>query len=161
MPTGIAKDWTLEELQTIWNFDSSQSDKTVRQVAAEMGISRQSWYSLVNRIKNVGSPEAMYEIMQDSKTRRNNQGRHVKQSSTLAEQLRQKYAIRVSASGRDSTQSQYTVTIPPGLAGPFIEEFGREFRWVAVDEGLLIKPLPRISDKLPAWLNGASSDESP
>ena len=157
MPKGHPKDWTLEELQTIWTFDGSDG-RTVEEASVALGITRASWYSLKSRLRKQGGPEQLHAKMQKDKLRRYNramdpEGRGPRtQPETLEDALRRTYVIRINRTGRDMEQIQYTVTIPPLLAVPFIAEHGRYFQWEPMENGILLKSLPEDVNGLPAWL---------
>ena len=164
MATGVPKDWTLDELKAVWEFDGSDGI-TYSEFAESLGVQRSTVYGIRARLQNHGGPEALYEVMQIAKTRRYNRASdgHLRQGArrveTLGEALSRVYQIRVGRNGRDGTFPQHTVTIPPRLAVPFVQRYGREVRYEATEEGILIRPLPRAPNDLPEWLSDEATQE--
>lgn len=71
------------------------------------------------------------------------------------------YLIRKTLGAGHGNHVQFSVTIPPRLAEPFIAEYGHEFRWEPQKDGLLMKPIScDESTVLPPWLesNGAETE---
>lgn len=161
MPTGMPREWTLEELQTIWEFDGDEGQTTVNDAARGMGISHSYWYGMRSRLHDAGGAEALFEKMQNDKQRRYNRASNgrvrvgKKQPDTVAEAVTRQYVIRVSGAGRDGQYEQFSVTIPPILARAFIaaNEGRMEVLWEPTETGLLLKtaPPPPVPE-LPSWL---------
>lgn len=159
MPKGIVRDWTLEELEFIWNFDGNGEFKTVKEAMASIGVRHQTWYNIRARLMEAGSPEVLYEKMQEDKKRRYNRAskgkirRTAGNPLTLEDAVTRTYLIRVGMAGRDSNYEQYSITIPPVLARPFINQFGNEITFQPMSNGLMIKPIPRLPrPELPDWV---------
>ncbi len=154
--------WTLEELQTIWEFDGDAGQSTVTDVARGMGVSHSNWYSIRARLLQAGSPEALYEQMKESKLHRYNRASNGKvreatnKPDTIADSLARVYGIRVGSAGRGGQYQQFTVTIPSLLARAFVASHGGlQVVWEPTEDGLLLKPAPKTSEpeNLPAWLS--------
>lgn len=158
MPTGTPHDWTLADLELIWTFDNS-NEMTVQEAARSIGISHSHWYGMRSRLQAAGGPQPLFEQLEKARARRYNRASNGKvrlggrEADTLEEALRRSYVIRVSRAGRNGMYEQYTVTVPPLLARPFIEMYGQEIAWEPREDGILLKPVRMLPmPELPSWL---------
>lgn len=153
MPRGVPKEWTIDELRTVWEHDPKNSELTVDELSEEMGVQRGTWYAIKSRLNEFGGPDALFAEMQEGRIRRykhNGDGTGVKHS--LEAQLSHTYVIRTGNAGRSGNANQYTVTIPPKLAEAFIKEYGNTVLFVPQEEGILIKPVLAAPLVIPEWL---------
>jgi len=166
MPSGMPKDWTLDELELIWGFDV-EDGRTVTEAARAIGVSHSHWYGMRNRLQNAGGPQVLFDQMQEAKKHRYNKASAGKarlpsrKPDTLQQALGRVYTIRATRAGRDGSYEQFTVTIPPLVAMPFIELYGQEVAWEPHEDGILLRPVNRVPmPALPAWLvNGNGGAE--
>lgn len=163
MPKGTPHEWTLAELQTIWEFDGDDGQTTVTDAARGMGITHSHWYGMRARLQEAGGPDQLFERMQESKRHRYNRTSEGKKRSatkspdTIADSVSRVYVIVVCGSGRGGGQEQFKVTIPPLLAQAFIAAHGQQVTWEPTDEGLLLKPMPKAELRIPEWLAAAAA----
>jgi hypothetical protein len=159
-PRGIPREWTLDELRMIWEFDGDEGQTTVTDAAREMGVSHSHWYGMRARLQSAGGPEQLFEQMQKAKKYRYNRASNgrvragTKTPDTLEDALSRIYLIRVGGSGRDGGQEQFMVTIPPLLARAFIATHGQRIVYEPCEAGILLKPVPKVAiPPLPDWMD--------
>ena len=165
MPKGTPKDWTLDELNLIWEFDGDDGS-TVLQMADNLGISNGTWYSMKARLRAEGGPEALFAVLQDSKTRRYNRGGDKRATSgrvggeneTLTDALSKTIQITAQNAGRGGAYTQYRATIPRTIAEPFIRAYGDYVRFQVTEDGILLVPVPKpeIPTSFPSWIEADS-----
>lgn len=157
MPSGIPKDWTLDELQLVWEFDGNDG-RTVSDMTKLLGVTRNTWYSMKMRLRDAGGPEKLYQQMLENRPRRYNRAMDPKRQfaerkrpETVQEAMDRRYSIRTTIAGRGD-RAQYTLTVPPSMAVPWLERWGNEFYWTPVEDGLLLVPVVDEEKVLPTWL---------
>lgn len=161
MPRGTPRDWTLDELRLVWEHDGSDGLSPTDH-ARRLGVSYSTWYSIKSRLREEGGPEPLFERMQEDKKHRYNRASGAKanpgwkQPDTLASALNRIYQLRSSPGGRGGRQPQYTITVPPQLAKPFIDKYGQDVKWEPREDGLLVKPfVPPPLPEIPDWMEGS------
>lgn len=149
MPKGTYHQWTRDELEQVLTVSGTKGHE---QLASELGLTATTIYSTRQRIRIAGGVEEFISQQRIAGTplRRS-------QPETLAEQLERLYLINVSGAGRNGQSAQYTVTLPSRLAERLVAEYGRQIRFVPVEDGIKIVPIARAPvPELPAW--AAKSD---
>lgn len=154
MPRGVPQNWTLDQLRRI----AERKDVSAEVLAIAFGCAYSTIYSLQKQITDAGSPEALFDQMQERAANRYGRGTRrgvstPKALETLAYALQKVYLLRIGAAGRGGAQPQVTVTIPGAIAYPFMEVHGTEVMFELREEGILIKPTPVLKDELPSWFH--------
>lgn len=149
---GTPVNWTRDQLERIEMFGGAEAAEAIAQ---EADVSRATVYSVKGRIKDQG----IDAILARQEDRYKNHGSGVRHPETMTEQLARLYLIRVGSAGRGGYATQYSVTLPKDVAAMWVAKWGRQVRFEAVEDGLLIRPVSMSVADLPGWLQQSDSGD--